>query len=89
MNSDIILARVQEAFMIVLLMSAPAIVVSLVTGLLIGLIQALTQIQDQSLPQTIKLVVVLVVILVTGPFMAHQIVEQATAVFDEFPTATR
>ena len=89
MNSDVILARVQEAFMIVLLMSAPAIVVSLVTGLLIGLIQALTQIQDQSMPQTIKLVVVLVAILITGPFMAHQIVEQATAVFDEFPVVTR
>ncbi len=89
MNSDVILAKIQEAFMIMLLMSAPAIVVSLAIGLLIGLIQALTQIQDQSLPQTIKLVVVLVVILITGPFMAHQIMEQATAVFDEFPVATR
>jgi type III secretion protein S len=89
MNSDFILAKVQNALITILLASSPAIIAALAVGLLVGLAQALTQIQDQSLPQTIKLVVILVVIIIVGPLIAQQIAEQASAVFDEFPSATR
>jgi len=89
MTSDIILAKVQNALLLTLFASAPAIVVTLVIGLLVGLAQALTQIQDQALPQTIKLVIVMIVILLFGPFLGQQIAEYASTVMDEFPVLTR
>lgn len=89
MANDVILAKVQNALLLVLFASAPAIVAALVVGLVIGLAQALTQIQDQALPQTIKLVVVLLVILFFGPLLGQQIAEHASLAFDEFPAITR
>ncbi|MDT3378211.1 EscS/YscS/HrcS family type III secretion system export apparatus protein [Labrys portucalensis] len=89
MANDFILAKVQSALWMVLILSGPAIVAALVVGLLIGFAQALTQIQDQSLPQTVKLVVVLVVILLVGPLLGYQIANEASKVMDEFPVVTR
>lgn len=89
MTDAVLLSKVQSALMLVLLASAPAILVALAVGLIVGFAQALTQIQDQSLPQTVKLVAVLIVILVFGPLLASQIAEHASQALDAFPSLTR
>ena len=63
MTHDSILAKVNEALMIILIVSSPVLIAAVVIGLLVGLLQALTQIQDQTLPQAVKLVVVLVLMI--------------------------
>jgi type III secretory pathway component EscT len=67
MTHDSILGKVNEALMIILIVSSPVLIAAVVIGLLVGLLQALTQIQDQTLPQAVKLVVVLVLMILLGP----------------------
>jgi type III secretion protein S len=89
MGSDIILAKVNEALIATLLLSAPVLIATVVVGVLVGLLQALTQIQDQTLPQALKLIVVLVMLLFFGPMLGSRIAIEASALMDEFPAQTR
>jgi type III secretion protein S len=89
MGQDVFLTLMKDALMLVLLLSAPALLVAIVVGFGVGLIQALTQIQDQTLPQAVKLVAVLLVLLVVGPLLASQVVSLASQVLDNFPAWTR
>lgn len=89
MNNEIVLVKVQEALVTVLQMSAPALIATVTVGVLVGLLQALTQIQDQSLPQAVKLMVVLLIMIFLGAWLGSQVTREASALLDEFPTATR
>jgi type III secretion protein S len=89
MHSELVAAKVNDALITVLALSGPALVAAVVVGLVVGILQAVTQIQDQTLPLTVKLIAILTVLIVFGPFMAAQIVAQASAVLAEFPALTR
>src|SRR3954469_25783007 len=89
MSHDSILGKVNEALMIILIVSSPVLIAAVVIGLLVGLLQALTQIQDQTLPQAVKLVVVLVLVILLGPVLSQQVANQASGIFDAFPIMTR
>jgi type III secretion protein S len=89
MSHDSILGKVNEALMIILIVSSPVLIAAVVIGLLVGLLQALTQIQDQTLPQAVKLVVVLVLIILLGPVLSQQVANEASGIFDAFPIMTR
>ncbi|MCJ8141064.1 EscS/YscS/HrcS family type III secretion system export apparatus protein [Falsirhodobacter halotolerans] len=89
MGQDVFLAEMNRALMVVLLVSAPALIVAIVIGVSVGLFQALTQIQDQSLPQAVKLVAVMLVLLVVGGLMAAQVGQLASHMLDIFPGVTR
>lgn len=64
---------VREALYLVLLVSAPPLLVSLLVGLLVSLVQATTQLQDQTLSFVPKLVAVLFTMAVTGPWIGQQL----------------
>jgi len=89
MDNGIILARVNDALMTVLVVSAPALIATVIVGVIVGLLQALTQIQDQALPQAVKIAVVLLILITLGPLLGKQIAGEASMVLDEFPSATR
>jgi type III secretion protein S len=89
MGNEIVLAKVNEALIATLLLSAPVLIATVVVGVVVGLIQALTQIQDQTLPQALKLIVVLMMLLFLGPSLGSRIAIQASALMDEFPAQTR
>lgn len=63
-----------QALVLVLTLSMPAIVAATAVGLVVGLIQALTQIQDQTLPQAVKLAAVGAVIMLGGAALSAQLV---------------
>ncbi len=63
-----------EALYLVLLVSAPALVVALAVGLVLGLLQAVTQVQEQTLSFVPKLVAVALVLSATGTWMSGEIV---------------
>jgi type III secretion protein S len=88
-NLDLIVAKVQNALLIVLIVSAPVLIAAMLIGLVVGLLQALTQIQDQTLPQGAKLLVVLIIIILFGPLLSQQIANQASLALDDFPALTR
>ena len=67
--TTLVLNAIREGLVLVLLLSAPPLIASMVTGFVVGLFQAATQIQDQTLAFVPKLVVVLVVLVAMGMHM--------------------
>ena len=59
---------------LVLLLSAPLLLVSLVSGVIISIFQAVTQIQEQTLSFVPKIVLSMVVFVVTAPWMIDAMV---------------
>ena len=80
------LKAIREGLLLVLLLSAPPLIASMVTGFVVGLFQAATQIQDQTLAFVPKLVVVLVVLLAMGPVLGAALVRFTQALFVAIPS---
>ncbi|XXF76028.1 flagellar biosynthesis protein FliQ [Myxococcaceae bacterium GXIMD 01537] len=75
----------QEALYLVLIASAPPVIMSLIVGFAISLFQATTQIQEQTLTFAPKVIVVFGVLAMTGPWIGHQLVRFTYHIFDRFP----
>ena len=82
MTTDALLRLGQEALMIVLLLSAPAVLTALVVSLGLSVLQAATQIQDQTLGVVAKLVCVYLVLAVGGFWLAGQMVRFTVSLFE-------
>ncbi len=80
------LKAIREGLLLVLLLSAPPLIASMVVGFVVGLFQAATQIQDQTLAFVPKLVVVLVVLLAMGPVLGAALVRFTQALFVAIPS---
>ncbi|OAB51928.1 type III secretion system export apparatus subunit SctS [Pseudomonas thivervalensis] len=63
----------KEGMLLVVLLSAPPLIVAVIVGVLTSLVQALMQIQDQTLPFGIKLVAVGLTLLVTGRWIGVEL----------------
>lgn len=74
-----------QALLLILLLSAPPIVISTILGLLVAIFQAATQIQEQTLSFMIKLFSVILVILYMGGWLAAQIMQFTQNIFINFP----
>ena len=79
----------QRALWLLVLTSAPAIVVSAVVGLVIAVVQAATQLQDQSLSTSAKLGAVVAVLLVAGVWMGTEVFRFADDMLRELPGLVR
>ena len=73
MNEEYILQVTREALYLVLLVSTPAVLVSLAVGLLVSLVQATTQLQDHTLSFVPKLMAVMLTLAVAGGWMGAQV----------------
>jgi len=82
-------AITQQALFLVLVASAPPVVISLVVGFIIAVFQATTQIQEQTLTFAPKMLIVFVVLAMVGPWIGHQLVQFTFHVFDQFPAIIR
>ncbi|WP_316977695.1 flagellar biosynthesis protein FliQ [Shumkonia mesophila] len=72
----------RDAMIVVLKLSLPLLIATLVVGLIIALFQALTSIQEMTLTFVPKIVVVFVGLIVFLPFMMRVIVEFGERLFD-------
>jgi flagellar biosynthetic protein FliQ len=81
----LVLRAVREGLILVLLLSAPPLIASMVVGFVIGLLQAATQIQDQTLAFVPKLVVVMLVLVAMGPVLGASLVRFSQALFLAIP----
>ena len=63
-----------EALYLILLLSLPPLLASLVVGLVISLLQALTQVQEQTLTFVPKLVAIFIAMVALLPFMLTTLV---------------
>ena len=86
MTPDSIIRITREALLLVLILSAPPMLASLIVGLTVSIIQATTQIQEQTLGMVPKIVTVFLVIGIAGPWMLQQVIRFTTVMLDSIAT---
>jgi type III secretion protein S len=73
-----------QALLLILLLSAPPILISTLLGLFVAVFQAATQIQEQTLSFMVKLVAVIVTLMVLGGWLSAQIMQYTSNIFLNF-----
>ena len=74
-----------QGLLLILILSAPPILISLFFGIIVAIFQAATQIQEQTLAFTIKLVAVTLTLMLTGGWLGGMIMSLAQTIFTGFP----
>ncbi|KAB0676844.1 type III secretion system export apparatus subunit SctS [Aureimonas leprariae] len=82
------LQQIQEAMLLVMVLSLPPIIVASVVGILVSLLQALTQVQEQTVSFAIKLIAVAITIAAMAGLLGSEMVNFTTKLFDTFPSMT-
>lgn len=73
-----------EGLLLILILSAPPILVSMFFGILVAIFQAATQIQEQTLSFTIKLVAVTLTLMFLGGWLGGKIMAFSNGIFTHF-----
>jgi type III secretion protein S len=74
-----------QGLLLILILSAPPILVSMFFGIIVAIFQAATQIQEQTLSFTVKLVAVTLTLMFLGGWLGSQIISFASEIFNNFP----
>ncbi|WP_339419621.1 MULTISPECIES: type III secretion system export apparatus subunit SctS [unclassified Pseudomonas] len=72
----------KQGMLLVVVLTAPPLIVAVVVGVLTSLVQALMQIQDQTLPFGIKLVAVGITLIMTGRWIGVELIQLINLAFD-------
>ena len=83
--ADLVLRAVREGLLLVLLVSAPPLLASLIVGFVVSVVQAATQIQDPTIAFVPKLVAVFLVLLASGPMLGSQVLRFTQALLLAIP----
>ena len=73
-----------QGLLLILILSAPPILISMFFGILVAIFQAATQIQEQTLSFTIKLVAVTLTLMFLGGWLGGMIMSFANNIFSNF-----
>ncbi len=84
MTPEDVISVGRQAIELMVLLSAPVLLTSLVIGVLISIFQSVTQIQEQTLSFVPKFLAVLVVFLFTLPWAIDVMVRYTTELFLSF-----
>ena len=72
----------KQGMLLVVVLSAPPLIVAVVVGVLTSLVQALMQVQDQTLPFGVKLVAVGVTLIMTGRWIGVELIQLINLTFE-------
>jgi flagellar biosynthesis protein FliQ len=87
MDATQVLATGQQGLTMLLMVSAPVLLVVLVVGLLVSIFQAATQINEATLSFVPKVLATVVVLVVAGPWMVTTLVEYIQRSLQAIPGA--
>lgn len=76
-----------EAMILVMLLSLPILVASVV-GIVVSLLQALTQVQEQTIAFAVKLIAVTVMMAAMASLAGSQVLTYTLGLFNNFPKMT-
>ena len=85
MNAQQVLDAGQQGLMLMLLVSAPILIVVLVVGLLVSIFQAATQINESTLSFVPKVIAAVAVLAFAGPWMLRTLVEYLQRTLTSLP----
>lgn len=80
-----IVALAYQGLLLILILSAPPVLISMFLGTIVAIFQAATQIQEQTLPFVVKLVAVTLTLIFMGSWLGSQIMGFASNIFVNFP----
>ena len=83
MSADMVVNLMSETLYLIIKVSAPMLLVSLV-GLVISILQTVTSIQEQTLTFVPKLISIFLVLMIAGNWILTSIVEYMEYLFDNF-----
>lgn len=75
------LAILQTAFLTLLKVAGPVLLIALVVGLVVSIIQAATQIQEQTLSFVPKLLAIIAALVIMGNFILNSLIEFTESIF--------
>ncbi len=80
------LTIIQNVFIMILLLSTPVLVISMIVGLVISVFQAVTQIQESTLTFVPKIIAGIITLIVLMPWMLNVFVEKTNELFNYIQT---
>lgn len=84
MSIDEVIAIASDALFLVIKVSAPVLLVSLIVGLVISIFQTVTSIQEQTLTFVPKIIAVFLSLILIGNWMLTEITEFMTRLWSDF-----
>jgi type III secretion protein S len=79
----------QQGLWLIIILSAPPLIVSTVLGILVSIVQSLTSIQEQSVGYVVKLVAVGVVLAMTGRWIGGEMMTLTIRCIDQISSVGR
>ena len=89
LSEEMVVTLLRETLYLIIKVSAPMLLVSLVVGLVISILQTVTSIQEQTLSFVPKLISIFLVIMIAGNWILTSIVEYMEYLFENFNTFIR
>jgi len=89
MDEEILVTLLRETLYLIIKVSAPMLIVSLVVGLIVSVLQTVTSIQEQTLSFVPKLIAIFLVIMFAGDWIITSISEYFTYLAENFSTFIR
>lgn len=84
MSIDEVIAIASDALFLVIKVSAPVLLISLIVGLVISIFQTVTSIQEQTLTFVPKIIAVFLSLILIGNWMLTEITEFMTRLWSDF-----
>ncbi len=82
MEDSVFLTLTQNVLILILILSTPILVVSMVVGLLISIFQAVTQIQESTLTFVPKIIAGILTMIILLPWMLNIFVARTNEMFE-------
>ena len=73
-----------QGLLLILILSAPPVLISMLLGTIVAIFQAATQIQEQTISFVVKLVAVTLTLMFMGPWLGGAILSFASNIFLNF-----
>jgi flagellar biosynthesis protein FliQ len=87
MDASQVFTAGQQGLLMLLMVSAPVLIVVLVVGLVVSVFQAATQINEATLSFVPKIIAAVVVLAIAGPWMMTTLVEYLQRTLQAIPSA--
>lgn len=84
LNEQIVIDIIRQALWIVIKVSFPILIVSMVIGLIISVLQTVTSIQEQTLTFVPKLIAIILVIMISGNWIMTEVRNFAVELYSNF-----
>mgnify|MGYP006388655893 FL=1 len=85
MTPDVVIKLAEQSIYMIIIISAPMLLIALAVGLIVSVFQAMTQIQEQTLAFIPKILAVFLSLILFGPWMLTLLLDFTRDLFEQLP----